>query len=243
MSNTELPDLTARAGVLFDLDGVLTPTAAVHMHAWRQVFEQLFADRDVEPKYADSDYYLHLDGKKRYDGVKSLLGSRKIELPWGDPSDSPEQETICGVGNRKNDAFLSVLEAEGIQPYPGSLALLERLQAAGVKVAVVSSSKNAEQVLQAAGIRDRFDVVVDGVVAEREGLPSKPAPDVFLEAARMLGVDPAESAAIEDATSGVASAAAAEFADVIGVDRGAGEAALIDAGATVIVNDLAEFEN
>lgn len=241
MSNTELPDLTARAGVLFDLDGVLTPTAAVHMHAWRQVFEQLFADRDIEPKYADSDYYLHLDGKKRYDGVQSLLSSRKIELPWGDPSDSPALETICGVGNRKNDAFLSVLEADGIQPYPGSLALLERLQAVGVKVAVVSSSKNAEQVLQAAGIRDRFDVVVDGVVAEREGLPSKPAPDVFLEAARMLGVDPAESAAIEDATSGVASAAAAEFADVIGVDRGAGEVALIDAGATVIVNDLDEF--
>ena len=241
MSETQLPDLTNREGVLFDLDGVLTPTSTVHMRAWRQVFEQLFAQRSVQPSYADSDYYLHLDGKKRYDGVKSLLGSRHIDLPWGDPSDAPEAETICGVGNRKNDAFLAVLEAEGIQPYPGSLALLDRLIEAGVKVAVVSSSKNAEQVLEAAGIRDRFEVIVDGVVAEREGLPSKPAPDVFLAAARMLDIDPAHSAAIEDATSGVASAEAAGFADVIGVDRGAGELALIDAGATVIVSDLAEF--
>lgn len=241
MSETKLPDLTTRQGVLFDLDGVLTPTSTVHMRAWRQVFEQLFAERDVQPVYADSDYYLHLDGKKRYDGVKSLLSSREIELPWGDPSDSPEAETICGVGNRKNDAFLEVLEAEGIQPYPGSLALLDKLQAAGVMTAVVSSSKNAEQVLEAAGIRDRFEVIVDGVVAEREGLPSKPAPDVFLAAARMLDIDPAQSAAIEDATSGVASAEAAGFVDIVGVDRGAGEIALIDAGATVIVSDLAEF--
>lgn len=241
MSHTQLPNLTERAGVLFDLDGVLTPTASVHMHAWRQVFEQVFADRSVEPSYADSDYYLHLDGKKRYDGVKSLLQSRHIDLPWGDPSDAPEAETVCGVGNRKNDAFLSVLNADGIAPYPSSVELLDRVQAAGVPVAVVSSSKNAEHVLQAAGIRDRFEVVVDGVVAEREGLPSKPAPDVFLAAARMLGIDPADSAAIEDATSGVASAAAGGFRDVIGVDRGAGEAALTDAGATVVVDDLAAF--
>ena len=241
MSHTQLPNLTKRAGVLFDLDGVLTPTATVHMSAWRQVFEQLFADRGIEPTYADSDYYLHLDGKKRYDGVKSLLSSRKIELPWGDPSDAPEAETICGVGNRKNDAFLSVLNAQGIAPFPSSLAVLDRLQAEGIPVAVVSSSKNAEQVLQAAGIRDRFEVVVDGVVAERDGLPSKPAPDVFLAAARMLGIDPADSAAIEDASSGVASAAAGGFGDVIGVDRGAGEAALIDAGATIVVDDLAVF--
>ncbi|MFJ6652757.1 HAD family hydrolase [Microbacterium sp. NPDC091313] len=236
-----LPDLTAYDAVLFDLDGVLTPTAEVHMHAWRTMFEQLFAQWDIQPPYSDEDYFAYLDGKKRYDGVASLLRSRDVEVPWGDPSDPSAADTVCGIGNRKNDVFAAVLRAEGIAPYPGSLRLVEKLQAAGVPIAVVSSSKNAEEVLQAAGIRDRFPVVMDGVIAERDHLQSKPAPDVFVEAARMLGVEPARSVAVEDALSGVQSAAAGGFAVVVGVDRGAGAEALREAGATAVVDDLAAF--
>ena len=148
-----LPDLTAYDAVLFDLDGVLTPTAEVHMHAWQTMFEELFAAWEIEPPYTERDYFEYLDGKKRYDGVASLLRSRDVELPWGDPSDAPEVDTVCGVGNRKDVVFARVLRRDGIAPYPGSIALLEVLEAAGTPVAVVSSSKNAEEVLEAAGIR------------------------------------------------------------------------------------------
>lgn len=236
-----LPDLTAYDAVLFDLDGVLTPTAAVHMHAWQTMFEELFASWDITPPYTERDYFDHLDGKKRYDGVASLLRSRDVEVPWGDPSDPPTADTVCGIGNRKNQVFERVLRAEGIAAYPGSLRLLDVLAAAGTPVAVVSSSKNAEEVLAAAGIRDRFAVVMDGVIAERDHLASKPAPDVFVEAARMLRVEPARSVAVEDAISGVESAVAGAFGLVVGVDRGAGEQDLRAAGADVVVKDLEEF--
>ncbi len=237
----DLPDLTTYEGVLFDLDGVLTPTAEVHMHAWRTMFTDLFTGWGVEPPYTDDDYYRYLDGKQRYDGVASLLRSRDVEIPWGDPSDPPTADTVCGVGNRKNEVFAAVLREEGIAPYPGSLALIEQLRAAGTPIGVVSSSKNAEEVLAAAGIRDYFRIVMDGVVAAREGLRSKPEPDMFAEGARMLGVDPARSAAVEDAHSGVQSASAAGFALVVGVDRGAGAQTLLDLGADLVVNDLAAF--
>jgi len=236
-----LPDLTDYDAVLFDLDGVLTPTAEVHMHAWQTMFEELFEAWDITPPYTERDYFEYLDGKKRYDGVASLLRSRDIEVPWGEPSDDPAEDTVCGIGNRKNAFFERVLRADGIVPYPGSLALLDRLAAAGTPIAVVSSSKNAEEVLRVAGIRDRFPVVMDGVIAERDHLASKPAPDVFVEAARMMGVDPARSAAVEDALSGVASAAAGGFALVVGVDRGVGAQVLLDAGAHLVVKDLKEL--
>ncbi|NYF17613.1 beta-phosphoglucomutase family hydrolase [Microbacterium sp. AK009] len=241
MTAPSLPDLTTYDGVLFDLDGVLTPTAEAHMHAWRTMFEELFAAWDITPPYSDADYFAHLDGKKRYDGVASLLRSRDVEVAWGDPSDASTADTVCGIGNRKNDVFARVLRSDGIAPYPGSVALLDVLIAAKVPIAVVSSSKNAEEVLAVAGIRDRFSVVMDGVIAERDHLASKPAPDVFAEAARMLGVDPARSAAVEDALSGVQSAVAAGYGLVVGVDRGAGVDTLRDAGAHVVVSDLAEF--
>jgi beta-phosphoglucomutase family hydrolase len=234
-------DLTAYDAVLFDLDGVLTPTAEVHMHAWQTMFEELFAAWEIEPPYTERDYFEYLDGKKRYDGVASLLRSRDVELPWGDPSDAPELDTVCGVGNRKNVVFARVLRRDGIAPYPGSIALLEVLEAAGTPVAVVSSSKNAEEVLEAAGIRRRFPIVMDGVIAERDHLASKPAPDVFVEAARMLGVDPARSVAVEDALSGVQSAVAGGFGLVVGVDRGVGADDLIAAGAHIVVQDLEEL--
>ncbi|MEV4668202.1 HAD family hydrolase [Microbacterium sp. LWO12-1.2] len=236
-----LPDLLAADGVLFDLDGVLTPTAEVHMRAWKVVFDQVFAQWGITPAYSDADYYDYVDGKKRYDGVASLLHSRNVEVPWGDVDDAPEAETICGIGNRKNAAFAASLRAEGIAPYPGSLAVVQGLHDAGVPLGVVSSSKNAEEVLAAAGLRSYFRVVVDGVVAERDDLASKPAADMFRAGAENLGVDPARSIAVEDATSGVASAAAAGFADVIGVDRGSGADALRASGATVVVDDLSRF--
>jgi HAD superfamily hydrolase (TIGR01509 family) len=220
---------------------VLTPTAEVHMHAWQTMFEELFAAWDIQPPYTERDYFDYLDGKKRYDGVASLLRSRDVEVPWGDPSDDPSADTVCGIGNRKNAVFERVLRAEGIAPYPGSLRVLDLLADAGTPVAVVSSSKNAEEVLAAAGIRDRFAVVMDGVIAERDHLASKPAPDVFVEAAKMLGVEPARSAAVEDAISGVRSAASGGFGLVVGVDRGVGEDDLLDAGAHVVVQDLEEF--
>lgn len=241
MAPDALPDLTAFDAVLFDLDGVLTPTAEVHMHAWQTMFEELFAAWDITPAYTERDYFDYLDGKKRYDGVASLLRSRDVEVPWGDPSDDPSADTVCGIGNRKNAVFERVLRAEGIAPYPGSLRVLDLLADAGTPVAVVSSSKNAEEVLAAAGIRDRFTVVMDGVIAERDHLSSKPAPDVFVEAAKMLGVEPARSAAVEDAISGVRSAASGGFGLVVGVDRGVGEDDLLDAGAHVVVQDLEEF--
>src|SRR6478735_2350762 len=236
-----LPDLTDYDAVLFDLDGVLTPTAEVHMHAWESMFTELFTAWEISPPYTERDYFDHLDGKKRYDGVAALLRSRDVEVPWGDPSDPVTADTVCGIGNRKNVVFERVLRAEGIAPYPGSMRLLDVLAEAGTPVAVVSSSKNAEEVLAAAGIRDRFTVVMDGVIAERDHLASKPAPDVFVEAARMLEADPARCAAVEDAISGVRSAAAGGFGLVVGVDRGVGADDLHAAGADVVVRDLEEL--
>ena len=236
-----LPDLHRAAAVLFDLDGVLTPTAEVHMRAWKAVFDEVFTLWDIRPAYTDDDYFAYVDGKKRYDGVASLLRSRNVEIAWGSVDDDPEADTICGIGNRKNVAFSEALRRDGIAPYPGSLALIEELRQAGVPLAVVSSSKNAEEVLTSAGIRDFFTVVVDGVVAEREHLASKPAPDVFRVGAERIGVDPASAVAVEDATSGVASAAAAGYGTVVGVDRGAGADSLLAHGATVVVDDLSRF--
>lgn len=241
MTRHDLPDLTTYDAVLFDLDGVITPTAEVHMHAWQTMFRELFAEWDITPPYTERDYFEYLDGKKRYDGVASLLRSRDVEIPWGHPSDPLEADTVCGIGNRKNAYFERALRSDGITPYPGSLKLLDSLRAAGTAMAIVSSSKNAEEVLQVAGLRDRFQAVMDGVIAERDHLHSKPAPDVFLAGARMLGVDPARCAAVEDALSGVQSAAAGGFGLIVGVDRGAGADALREAGAHVIVNDLEEF--
>jgi beta-phosphoglucomutase family hydrolase len=226
--------------VLFDLDGVLTPTAVVHMHAWARLFAPLLDERGAAP-YSDADYFAHIDGRPRYDGVASLLASRGIELPWGEPADSPDAATVCGLGNRKNAVFTQVLETEGVTPYPGSVRLVDALIADGRAVAVVSSSRNAVPVLAAAGLADRFEVVVDGLVAAERGLPGKPAPDTYLDAARQLGVPRERAVVVEDAESGVASGRAGEFGLVVGVDRGAGPDALRAHGADLVVEDLAEL--
>jgi len=229
-------------GVLFDLDGVLTPTAEVHMHAWRTLFTDFLAERgDESGPYTDQDYFDHVDGKPRYDGVRSFLASRGITLPDGDPTDPPDAETVCGLGNRKNSTFNQVLKADGIVAYPGSVRLLDALREAGTAMAVVSSSRNARAVLQAAGLADRFTTVVDGEEARRLGLPGKPAPDTFLQAARELGVPRERAVVVEDATSGVAAGRAGDFGLVVGVDRGAGHAELTAAGADRAVDDLAEL--
>jgi beta-phosphoglucomutase family hydrolase len=236
-----LPSLDGYRVVLFDLDGVLTPTADIHMHAWRVMFEELFAEKGVREPYTEYDYFVHLDGKQRYEGVASILRSRGIEVAWGFPTDPSTADTVCGIGNRKNDVFSRVLQEDGVQPYPGSLALLDQLQEKGMPMGIVSSSKNAETVLTAAGIRDRFPVVVDGIVAASETLGSKPSPDMFTYGAKAFGVDPANTVVFEDAISGVAAARAGAFGLVVGVDRGVGPQALLDAGADVVVADLGEF--
>ena len=226
---------------LFDLDGVLTPTATVHMQAWSEMFNDFLAGQDGQDPYTERDYYAYVDGKPRYDGVRSFLESRGIELPEGDPSDSPEQESVCGLGNRKNEAFNAVLERDGVEAYPGSVRLLDALEAKGVRLAVVSSSQNAPAVLAAAGIADRFPVVVDGRVAKADGLPGKPAPDTFLAAAERLGVTRERSVVLEDAESGVEAGRAGGFGLVVGVDRGAGADTLRERGADLVVGDLAEI--
>jgi HAD superfamily hydrolase (TIGR01509 family) len=226
--------------VLFDLDGVLTPTAVVHMHAWARLFAPLLDERGAAP-YTDADYFAHIDGKPRYEGVRSLLTSRGIELPWGDPSDDPGAATVCGLGNRKNAVFTQVLESEGVEPYPGSVRLVDALIAEGRRVAVVSSSRNAVPVLAAAGLTDRFPLVVDGLVAAERGLAGKPRPDTYLYAAEQLGVPRERAVVVEDAESGVASGRAGDFGLVVGVDRGAGADVLLEQGADLVVDDLAEL--
>jgi len=227
--------------VLFDLDGVVTPTALVHMRAWEQLFAPFLATKGITPAYTDADYYAYVDGKPRYDGVRSLLASRGVILPEGDPSDSVDLETVCGLGNRKNDVFAEILENEGVEPYPGSVALLDELTRRGVKMAVVSSSRNAPAVLKAAGLFERFEIVVDGVVAADNALAGKPAPDTFNFAARKLGVRGERAVVFEDALSGVAAGHAGAFGLVIGVNRGAGTDELVAAGADLVVDDLSEL--
>jgi beta-phosphoglucomutase family hydrolase len=233
-------DWTLVDAVLFDLDGVITPTAEVHMHAWAEMFTPVLAEHGVAP-YTDEDYFEHVDGRPRYDGVAALLASRGIDLPWGDPSDGPDTPSVCGLGNRKNVLFGEVLARDGVEAYPGSLALLDALEARGTRTAIVSSSANAPDVLRAAGVLERFETVVDGAVARERSLPGKPRPDTYAYAADVLGVPHGRSVVVEDAVSGVQAGAAGDFALVVGVDRGAGVQTLLSHGADVVVADLAEL--
>ncbi|MDQ3468894.1 MAG: beta-phosphoglucomutase family hydrolase [Actinomycetota bacterium] len=229
--------------VLFDLDGVLTPTAELHQRAWTEMFEG-FLGRHIGPDhapYTEADYLAYVDGKPRFDGVRSFLGSRGIELPEGNPADPPGDGSVAALGNRKNGVFLELVRADGIRPYPGSLRFLDHLEALGVGSAVVSSSRNAGEVLAAAGLTPRFPVLVDGEVAAREHIAGKPAPDMFLAAASALGAAAAEAVVVEDAVSGVAAGHAGGFGLVVGVDRGAGRTALEHAGADIVIDDLVEL--
>lgn len=226
--------------VLFDLDGVITPTAEVHMHAWAEMFTPFLAEHGVAP-YTEQDYFAYVDGRPRYDGVATLLASRGIDLPWGDPADAPAAETVCGLGNRKNELFGEVLVRDGVTPYPGSVRLIDVLEDRSTPMAVVSSSANAPDVLQAAGLTGRFTTVVDGTVAREHSLPGKPRPDTYQYAADLLGVPHDRAVVVEDAVSGVQAGAAGGFALVVGVDRGAGADTLRANGAGIVVQDLAEL--
>lgn len=227
--------------VLFDLDGVITPTADVHMRAWADMFNSFLHTRSGQHPYTDDDYFEYVDGKPRYNGVRDFLRARGITLPEGTAMDDPSELTVCGLGNRKNQAFNTIIDRDGVAPYPGSVALLEELAASGHKLAVVSSSKNAPAVLRAAKLDHLFPVVIDGNVAAEAHIPGKPAPDTFIHAAAMLGVPTDQCVVIEDAISGVEAGAAGDFALVVGVDRGVGREALEEAGADVVVADLQEL--
>jgi len=233
-------------GCLFDLDGVLTPTAKVHSAAWKQMFDGFLRDRaeregSAFEEFTAKDYAAYVDGKQRGDGIRSFLGSRGIELPDGDPEDGPEQETVNGLGARKNALFTKVLDDDGVEAYPGSIAYVDAVIAAGHRCAVVSSSANCRPILEAAGIIDKFEAIVDGVVARRDGLAGKPAPDTFLAGAEALGFEASACAVYEDALAGVEAGAAGDFGIVIGVNRADQAAALAEHGADEVVDDLEEL--
>lgn len=225
---------------LFDLDGVLTQTASVHRAAWKETFDPVLAQAGQTP-FTEVDYLRYVDGKRRADGVRDFLASRGLNLAEGDPDDPPERDTVAGIGNRKNQLLLRRLEQSGVDVYPGSITYLHAVRAAGLAVAVVTASANAEAVLRAVDLADLVDARIDGVVAGREGLPGKPAPDTFLAGAEAVGVDPAQAAVFEDALSGVAAGRAGGFGLVVGVDRAGHREALLRHGADVVVTDLAEL--
>lgn len=240
-----LPD--GIAACLFDMDGVLTRTAVVHNAAWKEMFDDFLRQRSAEtgetfvPFDPVKDYDEYVDGKPRLEGTRSFLAARSISLPLGEPSDPPGSHTVWGLSNRKNDLVLQVLQRDGVEVYEGSSRYINAVRDAGLRTAIVSSSANTEQVLKAGGISDLFDARVDAQVAAADGLRGKPAPDTFLEAARMLGVQPANAAVFEDALAGVAAGRAGEFGLVVGVDR-VGQAAQLRArGADIVVNDLSDL--
>jgi beta-phosphoglucomutase family hydrolase len=240
-----LPD-TVR-GLLFDLDGVLTQTAKVHAAAWKHMFDDYLRARSHRdhtkfvPFDAHDDYDTHVDGKPRADGTRSFLASRGIELPEGAADDGPDVESIVGLGNRKNQLVLQMIHDEGVEPYPGSVRYLQAVRAANLPHAVVSSSTNCHDVLVAAGIADYFDHEIDGHVAEQQHLHGKPAPDTYLAGAKLIGVEPSAAAVFEDALAGVASGKAGGFGTVVGVDRVGQHDALLQNGATMVVDDLGDL--
>ncbi|MDQ3889148.1 MAG: beta-phosphoglucomutase family hydrolase [Actinomycetota bacterium] len=232
---------------LFDLDGVLTQTAKIHANAWKQMFDEFlreWAKRTGEPFHPfdrPTDYDEYVDGKPRLDGVRSFLESRGIELPLGSPSDPPEAETVHGLGTRKNELVLALIRRQGVDAYEGSVRFVEAVRDHHLRRAVVSASTNCRDVLAGAGIEHLFEVRIDGIVAEREGLAGKPAPDTFLAGARALGVQPPQAAVFEDAQAGVEAGRAGRFGWVVGVDRTGQAEALRRRGADVVVQDLSEL--
>jgi beta-phosphoglucomutase family hydrolase len=245
MAEIDLPP--SIRGLLFDMDGVLTDTAKVHAQAWKETFDDVLSRRpeapgeDHAPFRLPGDYEAWVDGKPREDGVRDFLRSRGITLPEGDPGAAPGDATVRAVGNAKNRRLLELLRTKGVDVFPGSARFLRAVRDRGLRTAVVSSSANAEEALRAAGILDQFDVRVDGTVIAREHLKGKPAPDSFLRAAELLGLEPEAGAVFEDAQAGVQAGRAGGFGRVVGVDRGGNAEALRAHGADVVVRDLSEL--
>lgn len=232
---------------LFDMDGVLTQTAKVHAAAWKEMFDAFLQQRAAEdgtkfiPFEIETEYVKYVDGKLRQDGVRSFLESRGIELPEGDPNDTVEDITIHGLGTRKNNRVLELIDKDGVETYADAISLLKNVRARGMKTAVVSASKNTPQVLDVTGIADLFDYVMHGGIAGEMGLPGKPAPDTFLAAAKALGESAETCAVLEDAISGVQAGKAGGFAWVIGVDRVGQRAAMLENGADIVLTNLEEL--
>ena len=233
--------------VLLDLDGVITDTATLHAACWKQMFDEYLQKRATQrgeafrPFNIATDYRLYVDGKPRFDGVRDFLTSRDIPLPEGRPDDPPQTETVCGLGNRKNDLVNKVIEDVGVQAYEGSVEFIHQLRDRGFKIAVVTSSRNCEAVLKAAKLAAFFDVRVDGRTIDAQHLAGKPAPDTFLRAARLLGVETARAIVIEDAISGVEAGSKGKFGLVIGVARKGNADELQRHGAHLVVRDLGEL--
>ncbi len=232
---------------IFDLDGVVTQTAHLHGQAWQQMFDQFLQERakqlgtKLSPFDIQKDYRAYVDGKPRYQGVQSFLDARGITLPFGEPADAPKQETVCGLGNRKNGVYLELIEREGVGIYQPTLALIRTLRARGLPIGLVSSSKNTRRIVRRAGLEELFDATVDGAVAEELGLLGKPNPDTYLRCAELLAVDPARAFVVEDAVSGVEAASRGSFGLVIGVARNTEAQALREAGAHLVVADMEEL--
>ena len=235
--------------VLLDLDGVITDTASVHAACWKQMFDEYLLNRATlrgepfRPFEIATEYRLYVDGKPRFDGVRDFLTSRGIELPEGSMDDPPEAETVGGLGNRKNDLVNNIIEEKGVEPYEGSVTFIRQLRHQGFKIAVVTSSQNCTAVLKAAKLDHFFDLQVDGNVIHAEHLAGKPAPDTYLRAAKLLGVEPSRAVVIEDALSGVEAGSAGNFGLVIGVARKGNAEELRRHGAHLVVNDLGELVN
>ncbi len=228
---------------IFDTDGVITQTAAVHFTAWKNVFDEFLtahATGSAAAEFTDADYRHHVDGIGRYDGVDAFLRSRGIELPWGDPDDAPGDGTVCAVGNKKNSAFEAAVREHGVRAYVTTRRFIEALHEQGVRTAVISASKNCEMVIRAAGMDELFEVRVDGNDQAELGFPGKPAPDVFLQAAARMGIDPSRAAVVEDAIKGVEAGRAGQFGLVIGLDRTRNPAPLGEF-ADIVVPDLADL--
>lgn len=236
--------LDAYAAWLFDMDGVVTDTARLHGESWKQMFDAYLAGRAAsagtpfQPFDLQGDYHTYVDGKPRYEGVDSFLRSRGIALPFGTPEDAPEMETVCGLGNRKNILINTIIRTQGADVFEGTVLLIKALHARGKKVAIVTSSKNCDPILAAAGLSDLFDAKVDGVYAAAHGIAGKPKPDTYLEAARLLGIAPGLAVVVEDALSGVQAGRAGAFGKVIGVARHGNAEQLLANGADLAVADL-----
>ena len=231
---------------IFDMDGVITDTAAVHSRAWKQMFDEFLRDRAERSREPfrefthEDDYLRYVDGRPRYQGVATFLESRGIHLGFGMPDDPPGSETVCGLGNRKNEFFNGIITTDGVKVYPSTIALIHHLLAAGVKVGLATSSRNSALILAKTQTAHLFATIVDGIVSERLGLKGKPAPDIFVTAAANLGVPCAQAIVVEDAVTGVRAGAAGGFGLVVGVARENNAPELRENGADVVVCDLAE---
>ncbi|GAB6058711.1 HAD family hydrolase [Desulfonatronum parangueonense] len=234
--------------VIFDMDGVVTDTASLHGKAWKEMFDQFLehharqTGQQQAPFDLGHDYLQYVDGKPRFDGVRSFLASRGISLPEGDLEAPPGMDSVHALGNKKNALFGKMLEDEGAMAYPGTVQLIQKLHQAGIKTAIISSSKNAEKILRSADVLDLFEAKVDGVDSLELGISGKPAPDIFLQAARELGAEPKRAVVVEDAISGVQAGRAGGFGLVVGVNRGDDPQDLLDNGADIAVSDLDEME-